>query len=124
MKDRAADASVAPSPEALFRYRLVAEVVARIARGERRAEAIGAVAAYAHPDLSGRLRTVSTRTLYRWLARFEVAQRVDEHRLGCMPVAAMRPVHAPAPGGGTHRHPVRRPVAGSGKARAVDQGLE
>jgi len=72
LKDRAADASVAPSPEALFRYRLVAEVVARIARGERRPEAIGAVAAYAHPDLSGRLRTVSTRTLYRWLARFEV----------------------------------------------------
>jgi len=66
----AADAE-APCPEALFRYRLVAEVLARIARGQRRAAAIGAVAAQPWLDFTARARTVSPRTLYRWLAHFE-----------------------------------------------------
>jgi len=61
----------APSPEALFRYRLVAEVLARTARGERRGTAIGAVAAQPWLDCTARARSVSPRTLYRWLARFE-----------------------------------------------------
>ena len=59
-----------PSPEALFRYRMVSEVVSRVLRGEDRANAIGHVTAQDQHDLSGNLRHVSERTLYRWLAQF------------------------------------------------------
>ena len=59
-----------PSPEALFRYRMVSEVVSRVLRGEDRADAVGHVVAQDQHDLSGNLRHVSERTLYRWLARF------------------------------------------------------
>ncbi len=61
----------APSPEMLFRYCLVSEVAARVLRGEDRADAVRAVVAQAHHDLTGHLRRVSQRTLYRWLARYQ-----------------------------------------------------
>ena len=60
----------APSPEALFRYRLVSEVAACVLGGEDRAGVVRALAGQAHHDLTGRLRPVSERTLYRWLARY------------------------------------------------------
>ena len=59
-----------PSPEVLFRYRLVSEVVSRVLRGEDRADSVRAVVAHKQHDLSGNLRHVSERTLYRWLARY------------------------------------------------------
>jgi len=58
-----------PSPEALFRYRLVSEVAARVLRGHDRAGVVRDLAALVHHDLTGKLRRVSERTLYRWLAR-------------------------------------------------------
>jgi len=60
----------APSPEALLRFRLISEVVARVLRGENRASVVGDLAAQDHYDLTGKLRRVSQRTLYRWLARY------------------------------------------------------
>ena len=61
----------APSAEALFRYRLVSEVAARVLRGENRAGAVRDLVAQDHYDLTGKLRHVSQRTLYRWLARYQ-----------------------------------------------------
>jgi len=60
-----------PSPEALFRYTVLSQVIARELGGEPRAKAIAAVAAQSHPTLEGTLRQVSARSLYRWLAAFE-----------------------------------------------------
>ena len=59
-----------PDPEALFRYTLVSDVRARMARGIPRAEAVGAISALEHVTFDGRTRSVSRRTLYRWLAAF------------------------------------------------------
>ena len=59
-----------PSPEALFRYRVICEVCARVSCGEKNAAAIAAVAANAHSDFSGNQRSVSERTLYRWCADY------------------------------------------------------
>jgi transposase InsO family protein len=62
---------VAISAEALFRYRIVAHVLARVACGVARADAIREVAdeEEEHVELgSGRVRVVSVRTVYRWLA--------------------------------------------------------
>ena len=59
-----------PSPEVLFRYRLVCEVDSRVLRGEDRADAVHDVVAQDQHDLRGNLRHVSERTLYRWLARY------------------------------------------------------
>lgn len=61
----------APSAEALYRYRVICEVLARCERGEPRAEAIAAVAASPPPTLSTRLSQVGPRTIYRWLSGFE-----------------------------------------------------
>lgn len=64
---------VAVSAEALFRYRLVAHVLARIAFGVLRADAVREVAGEdeEHVELdSGRVRMVSERTVYRWLAAY------------------------------------------------------
>jgi transposase InsO family protein len=55
----------------LFRYRLVSEVASRLLRGEDCADIVRDVVAQDHPDLSGRLRRVSERTLYRWLAQYK-----------------------------------------------------
>lgn len=62
---------IAISTEALFRYGIVAQVLARVARGEVRALAIveATEVTYLAPG-SGRTRTVGARTLYRWLAAF------------------------------------------------------
>jgi len=55
------------SAEALFRYTVVSQVLARELRSEPRASAVAAVADRPHRTVSGRLRTVGRRTLYRWL---------------------------------------------------------
>ena len=70
MPKRPSIPSGGPSPEALFRYRLVCEVLARVASGLRRTDAVREVARCDHPDFTARLRHVSERTLYRWLALY------------------------------------------------------
>ena len=65
------DPVLQPDPEALFRYSLVSRVLNHEHRGLARPQAIEAVAAERHIDLDGKARTVSTRTLYRWLSAFE-----------------------------------------------------
>lgn len=62
------------STEVLFRYRLVAHVLARVMFGVVRADAIAEITGdeIEHVELgSGRVRTVSGRTLYRWLAAYD-----------------------------------------------------
>ena len=71
MAQQSVDLQHQPTPEALFRYRLVAEVRARVLRGEKNAGVIASVAASLHPDLAGDMRGVSVRTLYRWCASYE-----------------------------------------------------
>ena len=71
MNDQIPTALAPPSPEALFRYTVLSQVIARELGGEPRAKAITAVAAQDHPTLQGTLRQVSARSLYRWLAAFE-----------------------------------------------------
>lgn len=58
-----------PSPEALFRYRLISELASRVLRGEDHADVVRDVAAQDHHDLKGQPRRVSERTLYRGLAQ-------------------------------------------------------
>lgn len=60
-----------PSDEALFRFRVVSDVLSREMRGQVRADVVPAVAALEHPMLLGGAHRVSTRTLYRWLAAYE-----------------------------------------------------
>ncbi|MEA2080684.1 MAG: helix-turn-helix domain-containing protein [Pseudomonadota bacterium] len=62
---------IRPDPESLFRYSLVSLVLNHEHRGLARPEAIETVASQRHIDLEGNDRTVSTRTLYRWLSDFE-----------------------------------------------------
>ena len=57
--------------EALFRYGVVSQVLALRAGGRRQSEAVRTVAARDHLDVSGNLRRLSRRSLYRWLAAFE-----------------------------------------------------
>lgn len=59
------------SPEALFRYMVVAQIVARMRGGEARACSIREVIRRPHLTLDGHPRLVSQRTAYRWLAAFE-----------------------------------------------------
>lgn len=56
---------------ALFRYRLVSEVRARVLAGTKPAAAVGEVASRSHLDRDERLRHVTARSLYRWLAAYE-----------------------------------------------------
>jgi putative transposase len=59
------------SREALFRYLVVSQVLARIAAGEHQAQAIKYVSAKAHYSPSdGSTRVVGKRTVYRWLAEY------------------------------------------------------
>lgn len=62
------------SAEVLFRYRLVAHVLARVLFGVARADAIAEITGdeVEHVEICspGRMRTVSDRTLYRWLAAY------------------------------------------------------
>jgi transposase InsO family protein len=60
-----------PSPEALFRYTVLSQVIARELGGEPRAKAIAAVVAQAHTTPAGTLRSVTARSLYRWLASYQ-----------------------------------------------------
>jgi putative transposase len=71
MENDASKPAIGPDPEALFRYSLLCLVLNHEHRGLARSEAIEAVAAQRHIDLEGKERSVSTRTLYRWLAAFE-----------------------------------------------------
>lgn len=61
----------AHSKEALFRYRVVSEVLTRIARGQPRAHAVREVTERSCLEVDGRERKVSPRTAYRWLSKFE-----------------------------------------------------
>jgi len=65
---------VAISKEVLFRYRLVAHVLARVLLGVPHGDAVLEITGddVEHVELSsGRVRTVSARTLYRWLAAYD-----------------------------------------------------
>lgn len=63
-----------PSAEALFRFRVVSEVLSCVQRGMPRPEAVMNVAARPHLELDGNLRTVRKRTIYRWLKAFGIEQ--------------------------------------------------
>lgn len=63
--------SLPPSPEGLYRFRVVSEVLAREQRGEPRAEAIAAVATSPPPPVEGAPGRVGPRTIRRWLAAYE-----------------------------------------------------
>jgi putative transposase len=68
------DPPVPRSPEALFRYQVVAKVLARTKAGESLAGAVRAIAAQQHFDpRSRKLRTVSSRSVYRWVADYQEA---------------------------------------------------
>ena len=58
------------SSRALFRYSILAQVVARLQAGELPAVAVRTVAAREHVFFDGSARRVSERSLYRWLAAF------------------------------------------------------
>ncbi|MDQ1249527.1 MAG: Transposase [Actinomycetota bacterium] len=61
------------SSEALFRYRVAGAVEALVAMGRSLADAVHAFAGDVHTDIDGRLRRISTRTLYRWVAAYRRA---------------------------------------------------
>jgi len=62
-----------PSPEALFRYTVVAGVQALQLQGRSRSAAVREVASRPHP-FGTSLRTVSERSLWRWLAAWDAGQ--------------------------------------------------
>ena len=67
----AADVSPgSPSPEVLFRYHVVSQVLACMRRGGSRCDCVQATAAAEHPCFDGNFRRVALRTVYRWLAAF------------------------------------------------------
>jgi hypothetical protein len=74
MLRRPAKPTGSPSPEALYRFRVVCDVLARQLRGQKREEAVPAVAGELPPALSGAPRRAGPRTIYRWLAAFEKDQ--------------------------------------------------
>jgi putative transposase len=59
------------STEALFRFTVVSQVLALEKGGEKRADAVKAVAHHLHMKLDGQTRTNGKRTVYRWLAAYE-----------------------------------------------------
>jgi len=59
------------SAEALFRYHIVSLVLAARVRGSSLPEAIGQAARHAHPQLTGKPRRASERTIRRWVRAFE-----------------------------------------------------
>ncbi|MCP3918063.1 MAG: helix-turn-helix domain-containing protein, partial [bacterium] len=59
------------SSRALFRFSIVSQVVARMLRGERRSQAVQAVADVRHHQAGGVPRRVSARSIYRWLKAYE-----------------------------------------------------
>ena len=60
-----------PSDYALFRYQVLSQVLVREYSGEPRSQAIAAVAALEHISAERKLRKVSERSIYRWLAAYE-----------------------------------------------------
>ena len=56
---------------ALFRFSIVSQVIARMHRGEQRAQAVHTVAAQRHEHFDGAPRRVSPRSIYRWLEAYE-----------------------------------------------------
>lgn len=64
---------VQQSSEALLRFVIVSEALARIAAGEPRADVVRTIAARRHTSFDGAPRRVSERSLYRWLAAFSVS---------------------------------------------------
>lgn len=60
-----------PSDDALFRYQVLSQVLVREYSGEPRSQAIAAVAAVEHISAERKLRKVSQRSIYRWLAAYE-----------------------------------------------------
>ena len=64
-----------PSPEALYRFRVVCDVLGRQLRGEKRQHAVATVAGDLPSVLSGGAsQRAGPRTIYRWLAAFEKDQ--------------------------------------------------
>ncbi len=61
----------APSARALFRYRVISEVLTTEVRGVVRREAVRQVAERVHLGLDHTPRKVSLRSVYRWLAAYE-----------------------------------------------------
>jgi len=59
------------SAEALFRHRTVAAVLGLVALGHKRPDAIGVVVQSIHVTVTGEVRSISARTLYRWLADYD-----------------------------------------------------
>jgi transposase InsO family protein len=59
------------SPEALFRYQVIAFVLARVALGQVRSVVIAEAVETTHITENGEARTVGLRTLYRWIAAYE-----------------------------------------------------
>ena len=62
---------LAVSEAALFRFRVVSEVLAEMLRGQRRGAALKQVAARVHAQLDGSERHVGLRTLQRWMRLYE-----------------------------------------------------
>jgi len=60
-----------PSDDALFRYQVLSQVLVREHNGEPRSQAIAAVATGEHITAERKLRKVSERSIYRWLAAYE-----------------------------------------------------
>lgn len=58
--------------ETLFRYQVVSQVLVREAAGLSRASAVAEVCAAVQITLNGQWKQVSTRTVYRWVAAFEL----------------------------------------------------
>jgi len=59
------------TPQALFRYQVVSAVQVRVLAGMNVAQAVREVLKLSHQDLSGQLRRVSERSVYRWLDAYE-----------------------------------------------------
>jgi transposase InsO family protein len=63
--------SFTPTPEAIFRYSVVSQVLAHELKGHVRPEAVEAVANAMHLSANGQLCKVDKRTIYRWLAAYQ-----------------------------------------------------
>jgi transposase InsO family protein len=59
------------SAQALFRHQVVSEVLTRVSAGMTVSGAIAEVVAIDRQDLAGRFRSLSERTVYRWLRAFK-----------------------------------------------------
>ena len=58
------------TPEALFRYRIVSAVRARLMTGQSLADVVRSISREPHFEQNGEQRRVTTRTLYRWMAAY------------------------------------------------------